>query len=632
MTKSKIKKQPKIIKEKKKYPFYYNLLLLFIPLLLIAFLEIGLSVFNYGVTYNQWEIIDSQKMMCNSEIAKRYFYTTEATPYPAQDLFDINKKENSIRVFILGGSSAAGYPFTPNGSFARYVRMRLELLYPEKTIEVINTAMAAINSYSLLDMMPGILEQKPDLILFYAGHNEYYGALGAGSLESLGNSRWIVNGMLYANRYKTVQLFRNIIKSIMSLLPKSEEKGGTLMSRMASDQMIEFGSSVYQIGINQFEGNLDEMLQLAKNAGVKVILSNLVSNLKDQAPFVSIDKNDETSAKYNFEMGVKYIAENNQTKALESLKKAKDFDALRFRAPSKINEIINQLAKKYTFPVINVEQEFNRISPEGILGNNLMTDHLHPTISGYQEIGKLFVEKMLEENLLPNPKSALENSILHDKFVRDNYNFTHLDSTIGKYRLNILKADWPFVEKPKPLNDVIESFDIQNFSDSLALFVIDNKLSWEQAHRKLANWFLKSGNIESYLAEMDAVLFQYPFVYDYYEMISNNLITIKMYDKALPYLYKYDKIKKTAFASKWIGIIELSKQNIENAIKYLNQSLKYNSQDAQVYYNLAGAYSLKQDYKSSLSAVNSCLLVNPKYSGANNLKKQLLKIIQNGSS
>ncbi len=226
------------IKEKKKYPIYFNFLLLLIPIFLIVLLEVGLTVFNYGETFNQWEVIDSQKMMCNPQIAKRYFYTTDAVPYPSQDLFDIQKKENSIRIFILGGSSAAGYPFTPNGSFARYIKKRLELVYKNRTVEVINCSMAAINSYALLDMMPGILEQKPDIILIYAGHNEYYGALGAGSLESLGNSRWLINTMLKANKYKTVQLMRNIIKSAMSIFSSENKKSGTLMARMADDQMI----------------------------------------------------------------------------------------------------------------------------------------------------------------------------------------------------------------------------------------------------------------------------------------------------------------------------------------------------------------------------------------------------------
>lgn len=619
-------KKQKPSKEKKKYPFYFNFLLILIPLFFILILEFGLSLFNYGESYNQWEIVDSQKMMCNPEIAKRYFYTTDAVPYPAQDLFDINKKENSIRIFILGGSSAAGYPFTPNGSFARYVRMRLELLYPDRTIEVINCAMAAINSYSLLDMMPGIIEQKPDLILFYAGHNEYYGALGAGSLETLGNSRWIVNTMLSANKYKTVQLIRNFIKNVMSLFSSSDEKGGTLMSRMASDQMIKYGSFVYQTGVYQFEGNLDEMLKMAKEANVEVILSDLASNLKDQPPFVSIDSDVDNSAKHNYSQGLSKLAINESAKASEFFKKAKDLDALRFRAPSKINSTIKRLSEKYDFPFVSTANLFNELSPDGIVGNNLMTDHLHPTVTGYQEIGKLFVEKIFEEKLIPNTKSELKNNLIHDRYVRDNYKFTHLDSTIGKYRLTVLKNDWPFVETPKSLSQSMDSFNIQNFSDSLAYLVISNKYSWEKAHRKLAAWFFKRGDIKNYLAEMDAVIFQYPFVYDYYEMVANNLITLKMLDEALPYLYKYDRIKGTAFASKWIGILELSNQNKDIAIKYLNKSLKYNSQDAQVYYNLAGAYSLDKNYKLALDAINSCLMVNPNFSGAKNLQSQLFQV------
>ena len=611
----------------KKYPLYFYLLLLVIPLLLIFILELSLSLFNYGESFNQWEIVDSQKMMCNPEIAKRYFYTTDAVPYPSQDLFDVEKSQNSIRVFILGGSSAAGYPFTPNGSFARYVRKRLELIYPNKTIEVINTAMAAINSYALLDMMPGIIEQDPDLILFYAGHNEYYGALGAGSLESLGNSRWLVNLMLSVNNYKTLQLLRNSIKSVMTLFSTSEAKGGTLMARMANDQMISLGSSVYQVGINQFEGNLDEMLQMAKDANVKVILSDLASNLKDQPPFVSNNKDDESSAEFTYKKGMENLASDDSINALEFFQKAKDLDALRFRAPSQINSIIQSLAEKYGFPFVSTAKRFNELSPFGIVGNNLMTDHLHPTITGYQEIGELFVSKMLEENLIPSAEIDLSNKNVHDQYVREHYNFTHLDSTIGIYRLTILKSDWPFVEIPKSFKQVRASLNAEDFSDSLALFVIDNKYSWERAHRKMATMFFKRGDINNYLTEMDAVIFQYPFVYDYYEMIANNLMGLKMFNDALPYLYQYDKLKGTAFASKWIGIIELSKNKSDVAIRYLSKSLKYNSQDAQVYYNLAGAYSQVENYGAALDAINSCLMVNSNFNGAKNLQKQLLQVV-----
>jgi hypothetical protein len=185
----------------------------------------------------------------------------------------------------LGESSAAGYPFMPMGSFSRYIRKRLELVYPNTPIEVVNLGMTGICSYTLLDLIPGVLEQKPDLILIYTGHNEYYGAFGIGSAESLGASRSIVNLILYMNKYKITQLLRNSIRWASSLF-KSEDKketSGTLMSRMAKDQYIPINSEKFNAGIDQFSGNLGEILDLVKKKGVPVIIGRLASNLKDDS-------------------------------------------------------------------------------------------------------------------------------------------------------------------------------------------------------------------------------------------------------------------------------------------------------------------------------------------------------------
>ncbi|MBT8386192.1 MAG: hypothetical protein KJO12_02170, partial [Ignavibacteria bacterium] len=145
----------------KKNPKWFYLVLVLIPILFLVLLELNLRAFNYGRTYDQWIAAREGKLTLNPEIAYRYFYTTEEVPSAGNNIFDEIKKENSYRVFIMGGSSAAGFPFTPNGSFARYIQKRLKILYPQKTIEVVNIAMSAINSYALRDMMPGVLDQKP---------------------------------------------------------------------------------------------------------------------------------------------------------------------------------------------------------------------------------------------------------------------------------------------------------------------------------------------------------------------------------------------------------------------------------------------------------------------------------------
>ena len=157
------------------------------PFVFLIILEIFLRVINYGYNLDQWVDVGEGKYELNSNIGKRYFTIGDFTPTTSEDCFDIDKKANSFRVFVLGGSSAEGFPFSPMGSFARYIRRRLELVYPKTNIEVVNLGMTAINSYTLLDLLPGVLDQKPDLILIYAGHNEYYGALGVGSVQSFGS-------------------------------------------------------------------------------------------------------------------------------------------------------------------------------------------------------------------------------------------------------------------------------------------------------------------------------------------------------------------------------------------------------------------------------------------------------------
>ena len=101
-----------------------------------------------------------------------------------------------------------------------------------------------------------------------------------------------------------------------------------------------------------------------------------------------------------------------------------------------------------------------------------------------------------------------------------------------------------------------------------------------------------------------------------------------MFDTALPYLDKYDKLTTTVFAAKWIGIIELSKNNANRAIKYFEKSNKLYSFDSQVYFNLAGAYSINKQYQKALSAIDNCLMIDPNYKGARSLQGQLLKAVR----
>lgn len=616
-------------KQNKKKPnkFFYIVLVL-IPILFFVLLELSLRLFNYGYDNSTWIKITPTHYGLNPDVAKRYFHSVKNVPESIQDVFAIKKDPNAYRVFVLGGSSAAGYPFMPLGSFSRYIRQRLEENYPNRIIEVVNLSLTAVNSYTIRDLIPDVLEQSPDLILIYAGHNEYYGALGVGSMESLGRSRGIVNFVLSLNSYKTTLLVRDFLKYIITLLPtdKSKQKG-TLMARMAQNQRIDLGSEVYHLGIEQFTGNMKDVIKIAKEKNVPLVISTVASNLKDQRPFISDTKEDVKNADLYYNLANAAYNKGNFKSADSLYRLAKDLDQLRFRAPEEINDLIKNLASQNNLPLLDADFELSKLSPNGIIGNNLMTDHLHLTLQGYQDLGKLFYDKLNNVGLLPAGDPVYDFTI-QDSVTRANYYFSELDSTIADFKLKMLKNDWPFTifHKSKNLNTIIK---LNNGVDSLAYNFAIGKEEWEKSHRLLAATYMQRGEFDKGKNEIDILIHQYPLIVEYNSFLAKELINRKRYDEALVYLSRGYKLKKDHYFSKWLGIINLHFEKVNLAISFLEESLKYEPNDSQVLFNLSGAYTKKGNFKKSLTLIEKCLSINPNYQAAKNLYEQLKQFNKN---
>ena len=600
----------------KKNPKWFFAVLILLPIIFLIGIEILLKIIDYGYNLDQWVDAGQEKYIINPNIGRRYFTSGDFNPNTVEDVFDQHKKTNAFRVFVLGGSSAEGYPYNPLGSFSRYIRRRLELVYPNSTIEIVNISMTAVNSYTVLDLLPGVLDQKPDLILIYAGHNEYYGALGVGSVQSYGSSRTLIKVMLYLNSFKITQLVRNSINWIAALFG-SENNGtsGTLMSRMAKDKYILLNSEVYNAGLHQFKQNFTDILHLTKEKGVPVILGRLVSNLKDQRPFISVNTPGYKTADQVYEEAENELKNNNFTNADSLFRLAKDLDALRFRAPEKMNKIIDNLGIEFQVATIPIDSIFKLESSDGIVGDNLIVDHLHPNVQGYQLIGKAFYDCMNKQGYLPKTENAKIKFSEQDSLTRANFMFTELDSVMGNDFVKLLKIDWPYVKKRAAISefkpkDFLNLFKPNNAIDSIAMYRIENRISWIDAHFMAATFYLKKDNIKEYLKYINVMIYQYPGL--------RNLDTI------LKYFYERNKLDLADYTPKRNGLLALYIGNFNNAIKYLDEANKSKPNDPLVLYNLALAYSKKKDFDQALILINKCLTVNPNYTEANKLKQQIV--------
>ena len=305
---------------------------------------------------------------------------------------------------------------------------------------------------------------------------------------------------------------------------------------------------------------------------------------------------------------------------------AKDLDVLRFRSSEKMNNLIRQLGSDFDYPIVDIDSAFCAYSNNGIIGNNLITDHLHPTLEGYKLIAKLYLEMMWKMKLLPSTPPLQYDETTLDSLVKENFRFSRLDSILAENRIITLKNDWPFQDKNqrKPITDLIKPKDE---IEKIALELLNDELPWELAHRKVAGLYLARKNYDLFQYEMDVLISQYPIIVEYYDFTANEFLKIEQFDKAYNYLKQRYKIKPNAFSSKWLGIIDLSKNQTDSARKFLEESLQYDSSDAQVFYNLSGAYAYKKDYQRALESVNKCLELSPNYPRAKDLQNQLLSVV-----
>lgn len=436
----------------------------------------------------------------NPQVGRRYFATLKQIPVPPNDYFARLKPANGYRIFVLGGSTTNGYPYGSNLMFSRILEAQLEDVLPDRAVEVINVSMTAINSYALLDFMDEIVQQQPDAILIYTGHNEYYGALGAASMIKPGRSRTLILVYMKLCRLKTFMLVRDMITRITALGTKdTAPPTATLMERIVANQSIAFDSRLYTTGRDQFARNMRAIAKKAKKAHVPLLLSELVSNTCDLTPFVSLD---EESALDVFNQAIRLRKNQEYDSARVLYKKAKDLDALRFRAPSEFNRIIHQTAEQYTVPVVPMQSVFETASPHGLVGDNLMLDHLHPTITGYFLMADAFYTEMLRAGLLPQ---AAERSMPAEQ-LRQSWGYTRLDSLYGDLGLRILKGGWPFTPRSET-NRALEYFIPQDFVEEIAKQVITyDNVSIHQGHEILAEHFTKQGEEAKALQEYNALV------------------------------------------------------------------------------------------------------------------------------
>jgi len=411
-----------------------------LPVVFLGALELSLRLGGYGYSmafFKQIQIGGEEFLVDNDKFGLRFF-PPELSRSPAPVRMSARKAPGVARIFIFGESAALGDP-RPAYSAGRYLQALLQERFPDRRFEVVCVAMTAINSHAILPIARECARHSGDLWIIYMGNNEMVGPFGAITIfgtQSLPVA--YVRLILAARQTRLGQLVLALAGEHSNGTKYGPAWGGM---RMFMNNRIAPGDPRKEVVYQNFRRNLEDILRAGRAAGVPILLSTVAVNVKDCAPFGSLSDNnlpaaervacdelskeggaaerqgnyaaaadywakaarlDANSAQLQFELGSCLLALTNLAAAREHLEQACDFDALPFRADSRLNREIAEAgrgAKGGGVALCDAAGLFETNSPQTVPGDEWFYEHVHFNFDGSYQLARAWAEQV--EQLLP---------------------------------------------------------------------------------------------------------------------------------------------------------------------------------------------------------------------------------------
>ena len=376
------------------------------------------------------------------------------------------------------------------------------------------------------------------------------------------------------------------------------------MKRMAGEQLIPYKSPIFEAGLEQYKFNLTQILRIFDRKEIPVFISNVVSNEKDQRPLVStllertdsadfflvfrqmetafeahkwdeveklgrhVKEQDSTYAKTYFVLGQTALKRGEPGKARHHFIKARQYDYLRFRAPVEINQIIMDLSQSTNASFVDVMGAFESESREGILGEELILEHLHPNLRGYAIIAEAFYKAILKKNLVSSPiRQGLTPDVWHE------YPLTEVDTLFGNYEIQVLKERWPFYEKLE-----IDTLN-RTFPEALAGGLVVKQLTWDQAMDKLYSFYHQKKDFKNTLRVAEAVIMEHPEHAAFYAKAGSVCLRLRYFDKGADHFQKAYDLQPSPEYARFAALCLLHQNKPDVSLKLLTKAIKDNQTD-----------------------------------------------------
>jgi tetratricopeptide (TPR) repeat protein len=574
-----------------------------IPLLFFVLLELGLTALGVGTSFDYFHEIDINgraHYQENPDFADQ-FYPPSLNIGPLENTFAAERSPDLLRVYVLGGSAAQGFPHKNHG-LDRLLAAQLQAALPSRKVEVINTAMTSVNSHVIYAVAKSIPDNSADFAVILMGNNEVVGPYGPGTFNQtfLANIA-LIRGIQALKRTRTWQAMHSLILQVRPVDAQQELKweGMQMFSRHAVPHDDPRMESVY----GHYEDNLVGIIQTLRDKGMHTVVSSVPVNLRHSAPFLSIhrrelsgeqrdqwrestrkgaqssDQGDWDDAIAHFQSALAIDPEHADThfrlatafenasqfqQARTHYQRALDLDALRFRADTKINQIIQRVATgnnavSFVDSAAAAEQASQPFQP----GWNLLLEHVH-----YGFAGTNIIAAEISRSIISNLPGADTYQPLPGAEVARRIGFPNFDTIEEIRNLQGMIQHPPFpgqsnyAELQQFLDDKLQGV-IEEVGSSMAVVqrrreVADAGLADWKVHFELAVLSQRLRNTSAMYFHLNKILELYPHNRETYMKIAEAMSKEGKWREVVPYLeqslyYTRGDAAKTAETIGWLG-------------------------------------------------------------------------------
>ena len=377
--------------------------------------------------------------------------------------FADEKRPEDLRIFVLGGSSAYGFPWGASQAFPAALERALQHSLPDREVQAINAAGMSYGSLRVRLLSYELLTHNPDMLVIYSGHNEFVER----DLHQRIDAAPLPSGLrAVLHRWRLFSALSRLLQP-SEPEPPSAQESLTAGELTGLDAAREYSTDVVEAerleAVSDYKENLRAVVRAAKERGVPVVLCSMPSNARGWRPnqtswpksmsaaeraamqravegaqrandagdangaleFVETIEAMTLSAAHSwYEKGRALNQLNRHDEASEAFVRARDLDGQPGRAISAINAAIREVAESEGALFVDVQASFRDVAKEGTPGFDLFEDYVHPKPSAHLLIAREIWRATLAAGWFAAPATVSDDEFLNALALPQGFDFT----------------------------------------------------------------------------------------------------------------------------------------------------------------------------------------------------------------